>query len=117
MSITTAIAVAGAMIAVAIGWSIPHVYDYHTDLRNISYQLSRIADALNRKAERREDAPVGVFAFRGELVLKTEYMNNIDGVYISDCYILSTGEKFFGGMKSTEDFKTKYNKINIRRPL
>ena len=55
MSITTAIAVAGAMIAVAIGWSIPHVYDYHTDLRNISYQLSRIADALNRKAERREE--------------------------------------------------------------
>ena len=52
MSITTAIAVAGAMIAVAIGWSSPHVYDYHTDLRNISYQLSRIADALNREAER-----------------------------------------------------------------
>ena len=33
---------------VAIGWSIPHTYDYHTDLRNIAYQLSRIADALNR---------------------------------------------------------------------
>lgn len=55
MSITTAIVVAGAMIAIAIGWSIPHVYDYHTDLKNISYQLSRIADALNRKAERREE--------------------------------------------------------------
>ena len=54
MSIATAIGVAGALIAVAIGWSIPHVYDYHTDLRNISYQLSRIADALNKK-ERREE--------------------------------------------------------------
>lgn len=54
MSITTAIAVAGAMITIAIGWSIPHVYDYHTDLRNISYQLSRIADALNR-IERQEE--------------------------------------------------------------
>ena len=53
MSIATAIGVAGAMIAVAIGWSVPHVYDYHTDLKNISYQLSRIADALNKK-ERRE---------------------------------------------------------------
>ena len=59
------------------------------------------------------DAPVGVFAFQDELVLKTEYMNNIDGVYISDCYILSTGEKFFGGMKSTEDFKTKYNNLDV----
>jgi len=52
MSITTAIAVAGAMIVVAIGWSSPHVYDYHTDLKNISYQLSRIADALNKKERR-----------------------------------------------------------------
>ena len=49
MSIETAIMVAGFMIAVVIGWSVPHIYDYHTDLRNIVYQLSRIADALNRK--------------------------------------------------------------------
>ena len=32
---------------VAIGCS-SHTCDYQTDLRNISYQLSRIADALNR---------------------------------------------------------------------
>lgn len=55
MSITTAIVATGAMITIAIGWSIPHVYDYHTDLKNIAYQLSRIADALNRKAERWEE--------------------------------------------------------------
>ena len=55
MSITTAIVATGAMITIAIGWSIPHVYDYHTDLKNIAYQLSRIADALNRKTERREE--------------------------------------------------------------
>lgn len=54
MSITTAIVAAGAMIAIAISWSSPHVYDYHTDLRNISYALSRIADALSR-TERREE--------------------------------------------------------------
>jgi len=59
------------------------------------------------------DAPVGVFVFRDELVLKTEYMTDIDGVYIPDCYILSTGEKFWGGMKSTEDFKTKYNNLDV----
>lgn len=59
------------------------------------------------------DAPVGVFVFQDELVLKTEYMTNIDGVYIPDCYILSTGEKFWGGMKSTEDFKTKYNNLDV----
>lgn len=46
---TGAIVFGASIIAVAIGWSIPHTYDYHTDLRNIAYQLSRIADALNRK--------------------------------------------------------------------
>lgn len=47
------------------------------------------------------DAPVGVFRFSGDLVLKTEYMVDIDGVWIPDCYILDSGEKFWGGMKST----------------
>ena len=46
---TAAIVFGASVIAVAIGWSIPHTYDYHTDLRNIAYQLSRIADALNRR--------------------------------------------------------------------
>ena len=55
MTIISAIIVAGGMITIAMAWSIPHVYDYHTDLKNISYQLSRIADALNRTAERRTD--------------------------------------------------------------
>lgn len=49
MTTEVAIITAGGLIAVAIGWSIPHIYDYHTDLRNIAYQLSRIADALNRR--------------------------------------------------------------------
>lgn len=44
---------AALIIAVAIVWSIPYSHDYHTDLSNIAYQLSRIADALNRK-EREE---------------------------------------------------------------
>lgn len=59
------------------------------------------------------DAPVGVFRFSGDLVLKTEYMVDIDGVWIPDCYILDSGEKFWGGMKSTEDFKTKYNDLEV----
>lgn len=42
------------------------------------------------------DAPVGVFRYNGELVLKTEYMSYRGGVYIPDCYILSTGEKILG---------------------
>ena len=46
---TGTIIFAASIIAIAIGWSIPHTYDYHQDLRNIAYQLSRIADALNRK--------------------------------------------------------------------
>lgn len=72
-------------------------------------------DLIDRKTGRMKliDAPVGVFVFRDEFVLKTEYMTNIDGVYIPDCYILSTGEKFWGGMKSKEDFKTKYNNLDV----
>lgn len=49
MSVQGTIILAAALIVVAIGWSIPHIYDYHTDLKNIAYQLSRIADALNKK--------------------------------------------------------------------
>ena len=41
--------IAGVMISIAIILSIPDGHDYHTDLRNIAYQLSRIADALNKK--------------------------------------------------------------------
>ncbi len=41
--------IAGAMISIAIILSIPNGHDYHMDLRNIAYQLSRIADALNRE--------------------------------------------------------------------
>ena len=39
----------GTVIAIAILLSATSTYDYHTDLRNIAYQLSRIADALNRE--------------------------------------------------------------------
>lgn len=49
MTIVNAILLAGTMVVVAISLSIPHTCDYHTDLRNISYQLSRIADTLNKK--------------------------------------------------------------------
>ena len=44
--------IAGAMVSMAIILSIPNGHDYHTDLRNIAYQLSRIADALNKKEDR-----------------------------------------------------------------
>ena len=37
------------VIAIAIILSATRTYDYHTDLRNIAYQLSRIADAMNRR--------------------------------------------------------------------
>lgn len=37
--------------AMAIAWSGLNIHDYHTDLKNIAYQLSRIADALNRRVK------------------------------------------------------------------
>lgn len=43
---------AAALIAVVIAVSMPTVHDYSMELRNISYQLSRIADNLARIAER-----------------------------------------------------------------
>ncbi len=43
------IVLAASIIAVAIAWNIPHTYDYHENLKSIAYQLSRIADALNRE--------------------------------------------------------------------
>ena len=49
MTVIHAIILAASIIAVAMAWSVPQTYDYHTDLRNIEYQLSRIADALSRK--------------------------------------------------------------------
>ena len=36
-----------SVVVAAIGCN-SRTYDYQTDLRNISYQLSRIADALNK---------------------------------------------------------------------
>lgn len=49
---TAAIMFVGMIIFLAICYSAPDTYDYHTDLKNIAYQLSRIADALNEKEKR-----------------------------------------------------------------
>lgn len=46
MSTSTAILLVGSLLTLAISWSTPTNRDYHTDLKNIAYQLSRIADAL-----------------------------------------------------------------------
>lgn len=45
---STAIILIGSVLVIAISWSTPTNRDYHTDLKNIAYQLSRIADALDR---------------------------------------------------------------------
>ena len=48
----TAIIIAGSLIAVIISWCMPTVQDYHKDLDSINYRLSKIADGLERIAER-----------------------------------------------------------------
>lgn len=48
---STAIILIGSVLVIAISWSTPTNRDYHTDLKNIAYQLSRIADALNRSKD------------------------------------------------------------------
>lgn len=51
------------------------------------------------------DAPIGIFRFDGELVLKTEYYseNKQSGKYIPDCYIVRTGEYFWGDAKTANE--------------
>jgi len=53
MTITNAILLTGGLLVIAIVWSSPVMRDYHTDLKNIAYQLSRIADALKGKENER----------------------------------------------------------------
>ena len=60
------------------------------------------------------DVPNGsIFRLHDDLVLKTEYFSRVDDVYIPDCYIIGTGEKFCGGMKTKDDFKTKFNDLEV----
>ncbi len=51
------------------------------------------------------DAPIGIFRFDSELVLKTEYYSEDkrSGKYIPDCYIIRTGEYFWGGAKTVNE--------------
>ena len=60
------------------------------------------------------DVPNGsIFRLHDDFVLKTEYFSRVDDVYIPDCYIIGTGEKFCGGMKTKDDFKTKFNDLEV----
>ena len=48
------------------------------------------------------DAPVGLFIFNGKLCLKTEYYTNGR----VDAYIVSSGEMFWGGAKTTDELNS-----------
>lgn len=50
------------------------------------------------------NAPVGLFDIDGVLVLKTEYSTqHEDGAITPDCYIVDSGEYFWGGVDSVEE--------------
>ena len=50
------------------------------------------------------NAPVGLFDIDGVLVLKTEYSTqHDDGAITPDCYIVDSGEYFWGGVDSVEE--------------
>ena len=49
------------------------------------------------------DAPVGLFLYDGCMVLKTEYCTESDGRISPDCYIVSSGEYFWGGAKTIKE--------------
>lgn len=54
------------------------------------------------------DAPIGLFEHNGQLVLKTEYNSTIHDegghtVVSPNCYIVNSGEYFWGGAKTAEE--------------
>ena len=50
------------------------------------------------------DAPIGLFEVDGILVLKTEYSTRHEnGTITPDCYIIESGEYFWGGVDSVEE--------------
>ena len=53
------------------------------------------------------NAPVGLFDIDGVLVLKTEYSTqHEDGAITPDCYIVDSGEYFWGGVDSVDERNT-----------
>ena len=59
-----------------------------------------------RKLVSLAECPIGMFKYGSTLALKTEYRT--DGS--PDCYIVSSGEYFWGGTTSRED----HNRIMVR---
>ena len=59
------------------------------------------------------DAPVGLLMYDGCLVLKTEYSTVIQAesgeIITPDCYVVESGECFWGGAKTAED----RNNLNV----
>lgn len=51
------------------------------------------------------DAPIGLFLYDGQLVLKTEYstVRSDTEAATPDCYIIDSGEYFWGGTKTAEE--------------
>lgn len=50
------------------------------------------------------DAPVGLFEHNGNLALKTEYSTiHKDGTSTPDCYLVESGEYFWGGAKTVAE--------------
>lgn len=50
------------------------------------------------------DAPVGLFEHNGNLALKTEYSTiHKDGTSTPDCYLVESGEYFWGGAKTAAE--------------
>lgn len=50
------------------------------------------------------DAPVGLFEVDGVLAVKTQYCTrHEDGTVTADCYIVESGEYFWGGVDSAEE--------------
>ena len=50
------------------------------------------------------DAPIGILRYKNTLLLKTEYWRETSIGDIPDCFILTSGECFWGGVKTAEEF-------------
>ena len=49
------------------------------------------------------DAPIGLFLYHGIMVLKTEYSTVNDSELSPDCYLVGSGEYFWGGVNTAKE--------------
>lgn len=84
-----------------------NIYSYILDkfgkkFKNQTKKINEITFLISEYSTTLEDCPIGLFVSENILCLKTEYGNNEGRI---DCYIVSSGEFFWGNNKSVDELR------------